>query len=371
MEIKMATRIVVNRTIGNGAGTEIGYETNRTNEGTLRLLRNPFVSNPPAIRDTAKDAPQAFRKTPRRFYDRSFRPNDDYKATLPDLQNGPASLIQGAPVAIQQVGIHGFKLPLRYRTAKGEPLLLETTVSGTVSLEAFKKGINMSRIMRTFYEHQHESFDLEMLATILQHYRDNLESMAANLVLRFNYPILNQSLRSGLLGYQYYAVALEARMNEQGAVRTFMHLDFVYSSTCPCSYELSQHAIEERGIAAVPHSQRSVARVTVETDGPVTIEELRDLCLEALQTETQVMVKREDEQAFAELNAAYLKFVEDAVRLLYEVLERDERVSDFKVVASHQESLHSHDAVSVIVKGVPGGLSADIDPSAFATLIHR
>jgi GTP cyclohydrolase I len=59
------------------------------------------------------------------------------------------------------------------------------------------------------------------------------------------------------------------------------------------------------------------------------------------------------------------------VRLLYEVLERDERVSDFKVVASHQESLHSHDAVSVIVKGVPGGLSADIDPSAFATLIHR
>jgi GTP cyclohydrolase I len=229
----------------------------------------------------------------------------------------------------------------------------------------------MSRIMRTFYEHQHESFDLEMLATILQHYRDNLESMAANLVLRFNYPILNQSLRSGLLGYQYYAVALEARMNEQGAVRTFMHLDFVYSSTCPCSYELSQHAIEERGIAAVPHSQRSVARVTVETDGPVTIEELRDLCLEALQTETQVMVKREDEQAFAELNAAYLKFVEDAVRLLYEVLERDERVSDFKVVASHQESLHSHDAVSVIVKGVPGGLSADIDPSAFATLIHR
>jgi len=32
----------------------------------------------------------------------------------------------------------------------------------------------------------------------------------------------------------------------------------------------------------------------------------------ALQTETQVMVKREDEQAFAELNGAYLKFVEDA-----------------------------------------------------------
>jgi GTP cyclohydrolase FolE2 len=32
-------------------------------------------------------------------------------------------------------------------------------------------------------------------------------------------------------------------------------------------------------------------------------------------TETQVMVKREDEQAFAELNAANPIFVEDAARL--------------------------------------------------------
>ncbi len=64
------------------------------------------------------------------------------------------------------------------------------------------------------------------------------------------------------------------------------------------------------------------------------------------------MVKRADEQAFAELNAAYLKFVEDAVRLLFEALEGDERIRDFKAIASHQESLHSHDAVSVIVKGV-------------------
>jgi GTP cyclohydrolase FolE2 len=32
-------------------------------------------------------------------------------------------------------------------------LTLETSVTGTVSLEAEKKGINMSRIMRTFYKH--------------------------------------------------------------------------------------------------------------------------------------------------------------------------------------------------------------------------
>ena len=311
------------------------------------------------------------RVAPLRYYDTNFAVTDEYRAGLPDLQNGPASLIQGSPVAIQQVGIHNFRLPLRFLNRDGAPLMLETSVTGTVSLEAHKKGINMSRVMRTFYEHQESLFSLDLLESILHDYRTSLDSLDAHLTLRFNYPMVNESLRSGLAGYQYYQVALEARMDRAGVVRKFIHFDFVYSSTCPCSYELSQHAIMERNIAAVPHSQRSVARVSVELNDFLWIEDLRDLCLEALKTETQVMVKREDEQAFAELNAAYLKFVEDAVRLLHEQLDPDARIKDFKVVASHQESLHSHDAVSVLVKGVRGGFTPEIDPSVFATLIHR
>jgi len=71
------------------------------------------------------------------------------------------------------------------------------------------------------------------------------------------------------------------------------------------------------------------------------------------------MVKREDEQAFAELNGAYLKFVEDAARLLYLEFDQEKRIADFRIACSHLESLHSHDAVSVICKGVQGGFAAD------------
>jgi GTP cyclohydrolase I len=304
-------------------------------------------------------------------YDYDFVVTPEYKATLPDLQNGPESLIKGSRVAIQQVGIHNFRLPINYMKKDGGAIMLETAITGSVSLEAHKKGINMSRIMRTFYEHQHETFSLDMLEDVLQDYRDNLESLDARLMLRFKYPILNESLRSGLLGYQYYDVAFEARMDRAGNVTKYIHFDFVYSSTCPCSYELSQHAINERGVAASPHSQRSVARVSVELNDFLWIEDLRDLMLEALKTETQVMVKREDEQAFAEMNAAYLKFVEDAVRLVYEQLDDDARIRDFKVVASHQESLHSHDAISVIAKGIEGGFTAEIEPSTLTSLIHK
>jgi GTP cyclohydrolase I len=82
-----------------------------------------------------------------------------------------------------------------------------------------------------------------------------------------------------------------------------------------------------------------------------------------------VMVKREDEQAFAELNASYLKFVEDAARLMYESLAREPRISDFKIVCSHQESLHSHDAVAVVAKGIEGGFNTDVTYNEFRSLV--
>ena len=94
-----------------------------------------------------------------------------------------------------------------------------------------------------------------------------------------------------------------------------------------------------RNQIATPHSQRSVARVWVELMGEDTLwfEDVVDLCNGAIPTETQVMVKREDEQAFAELNGSNPIFVEDAVRLLCRQLESDDRIGDFRVVASHQE----------------------------------
>ncbi|MCB1343634.1 MAG: GTP cyclohydrolase I FolE2, partial [Pseudooceanicola sp.] len=77
----------------------------------------------------------------------------------------------------------------------------------------------------------------------------------------------------------------------------------------------------------------------------------------------------EDEQAFAELNAANPIFVEDAARLFCEQLQKDPRVGDFRVIASHQESLHSHDAVSVLFEGETFAATS-MDPRLFSSLIH-
>ncbi len=201
-----------------------------------------------------------------RDYPADFKVTDAYKASLPDLQNGPASLIVGEKAVIQHVGISNFRLPIRYRSRTGDPVTLETSVTGTVSLEAEKKGINMSRIMRSFYAHAEREFSFQVIEHALDDYKRDLGSFDARIQMRFSFPVKVESLRSGLSGWQYYDIALE--LVDRGGVRKrLMHLDFVYSSTCPCSLELSEHARMTRGQLATPHSQRSVARISVELTG--------------------------------------------------------------------------------------------------------
>ncbi len=321
-----------------------------------RLVPGKEVSNYPALA---------------RAYPEDFEVDDTYKASMPDLQNGPSSLIKGAKRAIQHVGISNFRLPIRFHTRDNGDLTLETSVTGTVSLEAEKKGINMSRIMRTFYKHAEETFSFEVIDAALDAYKTDLESFDARIMMRTSFPMKVDSLRSGLAGYQYYDIALEL-IEADGVRKKIVHLDYVYSSTCPCSLELSEHARQFRGQLATPHSQRSVARVSVELDPDAEVlwfEDLIDMCRAAVPTETQVMVKREDEQAFAELNAANPIFVEDAARLFAEQMQADVRIADYRVIASHQESLHSHDAVSVLTEGTTFDAES-LDPRLFQSLFH-
>ena len=285
------------------------------------------------------------------------------KGALPDPQNSGASAIQGANVPIMQVGMSDFRLPLRFATRGRGVTTLETSVTGTVSLAADFKGVNMSRIMRGFYRYEDRVFTPELLEEILRDTKAELGSSRARLKLSFNYPILKKSLRSDLAGWQYYASSYEGTLDDLDVFTRLVHFDFVYSSACPCSSELSEHARDTRGVYAVPHSQRSRARISVEIarGSFLFIEDLQEIALSAVPTETQVMVKREDEQAFAELNGAHLMFVEDAARLFYEKLDADRRIADFQVVLAHMESLHSHDAVAVINKGVDKGFAATIE----------
>ena len=52
-----------------------------------------------------------------------------------------------------------------------------------------------------------------------------------------------------------------------------------------------------------------------------------------------------------------------------EQLKADHRIGDFRIVASHQESLHSHDAVSILTEG-DMFTAQSLDPRLFGSLVH-
>ena len=158
-------------------------------------------------------------------------------------------------------------------------------------------------------------------------------------------------------GHIAYKTELEGQYRD-GAYRWFLTIDYVYSSTCPCSFELAHDARSKRQAAANAHSQRSILKVKVAfdrmLDNIVWIEDLVDLCRENIPTEVQIVVKRRDEQAFAELNGANLLFSEDAVRIVHNALDEwvdSGKINDFSIVASHEESLHPWNAIAVSVGG--------------------
>lgn len=306
-------------------------------------------------------------------YDPNFKPTEEYLDSMPDLQNGE---FDDEPIDF--VGIQDFHLPLRIREQGGGTQEVQASITGTVSLEAEKRGINMSRIIRTFYKNKDMVFDINQLEKVLRAYQHDLQTFDAHILLNFKYRIWQDALRSTHIeqcedhqgyyeqevkdgGWQYYNVTFDVNLDKSGEFKRILWFDYVYSSACPCSTELTIHNAVQRGKFGIPHSQRSIARIGVEFGTPqgddiVWIEDLLTICRAAIPTETLVFCKRIDEQAFSELNGANPIFVEDAIRRIKHKLNTFADIKDFKIICSHQESLHSHNAVSVTTKGIKGSI---------------
>lgn len=312
-------------------------------------------------------------------YDHNFYPMDE---TLPDPQINP--IIPGARVPLDKVGIAPVDLPIRvYRRDNGEQAV-QAQASLYCSLDdPSAKGLNLSRLYLLMHETIKDHLSIDGIKKTLREMADKQGANNAFCKLRFKYPWSQKALRSRmpltddeiahsgyetlengekislrkLEGHIAYNTVLEGRYH-RGAEREykfFLTIEYVYSSTCPCSFELAHNAREMRDAAANAHSQRSIMTTTVEfdPDNMVWIEDLVELHRQNIPTEVQVVVKRRDEQAFAELNGSNLLFSEDAVRLMYGALDEwydSGKIYDFCIVTEHQESLHPWDAIAMVFK---------------------
>jgi GTP cyclohydrolase IB len=311
-------------------------------------------------------------------------PRENTLRVMPDVAVEPQS---GPAGRLDRVGMEGIEMPVLIAGDEAGPARVSARVSAFVDLQDPQaRGVHMSRLYLHLDRHlSGEALTPCALRRVLRDFLDSHAGLSsrAEVSIRFDHLVRRASLASGHGGWRAYPVEVAATLDGEG-FRAELATRVQYSSTCPASAALARQLIQEQfakdfagsvaldrdavlawlgseeGIVATPHSQRSTADVRVRLaqgfDFPIV--ELIDRIERALATPVQTAVKREDEQAFALANGRNLMFCEDAARRMHRVLDADERIADFRVRATHHESLHPHDAVAVATKGISGGYRA-------------
>ncbi|HET7162193.1 MAG TPA: GTP cyclohydrolase FolE2 [Rhodanobacteraceae bacterium] len=299
-------------------------------------------------------------------------------ARLPDVATGAQPDAGGA---LDWVGMEGIDMPVRCADGQDGTFTVPGRVSVQVNLaDPAARGIHMSRLYLALEKSLGEqTLTPSGLRSLLHALVASHVDLSTRVRLRIEYAQLlkRRALVSDNAGWRAYPVTVEAQLlDDHFSVQ--LGCEVTYSSTCPASAALSrqlnqqrfdedfagavpsQRAVREwlgseRGMAATPHAQRSTATVMVRLapgfDLPVS--ELIDAIEGALVTPVQTAVKREDEQAFAKLNAENLMFCEDAARRIRIALDADDRIAGYRIRAAHHESLHPHDAVAQVSHDFP------------------
>lgn len=297
--------------------------------------------------------------------------------SMPDVVKADKPDYQGK---LRWVGMDEVEVPVCVESSTGLSKIAAKANIYVNLIDENAKGIHMSRLFVAIKEGlQDKQISPIIIEDILEKFLASHEDISdqAKIEIQFDYLTERSSLLSGNSGWRTYPIHIIANKNRAEKAKIEMGIGIQYSSTCPCSAALSrqlnqenflskfgekeQVSVEEisswlrqkEAIAATPHAQRSLAKVFLEFNDEVKEFNFTQIINEiekALGTPVQTVVKREDEQEFARLNAENLMFSEDAARRIQKHLNTRSDIKDFHGKVSHFESLHPHDAVCYFQK---------------------
>lgn len=281
---------------------------------------------------------------------------------LPDIQHSEKPIHE---IYINQVGVQNVKVPFLLKRKDGSNVGLNANVTMATDLDKNIKGISMSMLLRTLIKYLDKPLPLynNTIYDILKEFKTAVETDSKHSMLRFDfdYPIVKTAPISKISFPQYYNCSFEGRLDDD-KYSFFEKVIVQYASYCPCSASLCNHAGE-----GFPHAQRSFAEVTIQTIKSESLKEheyfarsvmLEDLIAaieDAVKTAPFPILRRTDEQWMAVTAGKNPMFVEDAIRRIANEIQKMNKIDDWIIKTTHQESIHVSDAISVMWKGVDGG----------------
>lgn len=240
-------------------------------------------------------------------------------------------------VAINCVGVSRVRLPMHYRDGGATcPTIGEW--SADTSLAADVRGTHMSRLMRLLNDAANE-IDYEAFTALPAQLLQSLPADECRIAVRFSYFVPKAAPISGEKGYLDVNVLMTAHCSREQGQRQLMQVVTPVTSLCPCSKAISEYGA---------HNQRSHITLSLEAEGGLRVCDLIALAENGASCELYPVLKRCDERHVTERAYDNPKFVEDIVRDLAVLLQRDRNIRNYRIETENFESIHNHSAHAMI-----------------------
>lgn len=282
------------------------------------------------------------------------------KDCLPDMQ----CELPNIPTPINQVGVEDVEVPFLLESKYGGFRQLIANVNMMTNLDEDTKGISMSRLLLTLKPYLDLPLKSNLIRNIIEKILINVGGTSAFMRFEFKLPLTKKSIKTDNEFPIYYKCKFEGQVFTEiplssdtkapvNKFRFFQGVTIQYASYCPCSAELC-NSLDGDGF---PHNQRSFAHILTEinTDHYVWLEDIINAVENNIHTLIYPIIKRVDEQEIARVAAKNPLFVEDAIRIISDSINKLPGVSDWIIRCVHQESIHPSNAIAINWKGIVGG----------------
>lgn len=255
-------------------------------------------------------------------------------------------------VALSQVGINEFEMPLTVVQKAGGQQHVAAKATMSVNLTAEHKGTHMSRFVMLLDEWRQKSVFCLDLQNFLLAMRERLHAEDAYIDLSFRYFIDKAAPVTGLSALMAVDVRFHGELHGETDYSMVMGLSIPISTLCPCSKAISDFGA---------HNQRALihADISIDAQREHPMPWIEDLvtALEACGScPVYPLLKRVDEKWVTEQQYTNAKFVEDVAREATLVLRDYPGVNGFAVEIEALESIHGHNAWTRHSEGVLSGL---------------
>ena len=223
-------------------------------------------------------------------------------------------------IPLKHVGIKNLRWPVILKDKEQGEQHSVATISLAVDLPHEIRGTHMSRFVECMQTVG--AISPNGLEEVLDTLKTHLQAEKAFIRMEFPYFILTAEKQD----------EFKLRIMAEVPVQTL----------CPCSKEISDYGA---------HNQRALARIEIEADGLVWIEELAAMADAGASAPVYSLLKRPDEKFVTEKAYDNPRFVEDAVREIALRLEADKRIKWYEVTVESIESIHNHNAFACVEKG--------------------